>query len=98
MKHIFSIFLLATASICFGQEHNKHGKDSKLMPMITHGIGASFQNFDGLNGRVANLPQYKQLRDHAATLGIGWLKERNQVISGGSVTLGSSMSGDRDKR
>lgn len=102
MKCIFSLLLLAMTSGVFAQEYNKHDKgddkDGKYMPMVTHVIGGSFQKFDGLNGRVANLPQYKQLRDYTATLGLGWLKERNQFISGGGITVGSSMSGDRDKR
>lgn len=68
------------------------------MPMITHSIGASFQKFDLLNGRIAGLPQYEQLKTHTATLGLGWLKQYKQVVSSGSVNLGSSMSGDRDKK
>jgi opacity protein-like surface antigen len=69
----------------------------KFTPMITHSIGGSFQKFDGLNSRIANVPQYKQLKDYAATLGLGWMKERNRVISNAGVNIGSSMSGDHHK-
>ncbi len=94
MKVIISFFLLGIAL----SSNAQHGKKDKFIPMFTHSIGASFQQFDGLNSRVANLPQFKQLRDYTATLGLGWLKECNRVISAGGITLGSSMSGDRDEK
>ena len=94
MKVIISFFLLATALTCAAQ----HQKNDKFIPMVSHSIGGSFQKFDGLNNRVAGLPQFKQLKGYTATLGLGWLKERNRVISGGGLTLGSSMSGDRDEK
>lgn len=68
------------------------------MPQMMHGIGASFQEFEGLNSRISNFPQYKELRDHMGTLQLGWLKERNRLISGFAFSIGSSMSGDRDKK
>ena len=94
MKFIISIFLLGLASSSNAQHHKK----DKCLPMFTHSFGGSFQQFDGLNSRVANLPQFKQLKDYTATLGLGWLKEENRVISSGSITLGSSMSGHRDEK
>lgn len=68
------------------------------MPSITRSIGGSFQQFDGLNSRVANLPQYEQLKDYAATLGLGWFKEKNQLISNMGISIGSTMSGHRDEK
>ena len=99
-KIIVSFFPLVMAlnSIAQDHHHDKDKKDEKYRPMITHSIGGSFQQFDGLNGRVTGLPQYKQLKDYTATLGLGWLKERNRVISAAGLTVGSSMSGDRDKK
>ncbi|MEO5890776.1 MAG: hypothetical protein ABIQ31_11010 [Ferruginibacter sp.] len=94
MKITILLLILATGLTCAAQ----HEKNDKFIPMVSHSIGASFQKFDGLNSRVAGLPQYKQLKEHAATLGLGWLKERNRIISGGGVTIGSSMSGDRDEK
>jgi len=94
MKVIISILLLGISL----SSNAQHGKKDKFLPLITRSVGGSFQQFDGLNSRVANLPQYKQLKDHAATLGLGWLKERNRIISGGGITIGSSMSGERDKK
>ncbi|MEP7143934.1 MAG: hypothetical protein ABI707_13725 [Ferruginibacter sp.] len=94
MKLIFSLFFLGVSFGAIAQ----HNKKDKVLPMVSHGIGGSFQKFDGLNGRVANLPQYKQLKDYTATLGLGWLKEQNRVISGGGINIGSSMSGHHDEK
>ena len=68
------------------------------MPLITHSIGGSFQQFDGLNSRVAGYPQYKTLKDDGGTLGLGWIKNCKGLITSGNLNLGSTMSGDRDKR
>jgi len=94
MKIIISFFFFGIALSSYAQHDNKNG----TRPMITHIIGGSFQQFDGLNSRVANLPQYKQLKDYAAVLGLGWLKERNRLISAGSFSIGSSMSGGHDEK
>lgn len=91
---IISFFLLGIALSAAAQHDGK----SKEMPFITRSVGVSFQKFDGLNSRVANFPQFETLRDYTATIGLGWLKERKRVISAGGLNLGSSMSGDRDKK
>ena len=96
MKTTFFLLLLAVSFSAVAQR--KHHKMDFTMPEITHGIGASFQKFDGLNSRIANLPQYKQLPNHSGTLQLGWIKERNQFISDFNLMAGSSMSGDRDKK
>ena len=91
MKKIIFFFFLGIASASYAQ----HGG---VTPMASFTIGGSFQQFDGLNSRVAGHPQYKQLRDNGGTLGIGWLKERNRLISNGGLTIGSSMSGSKDEK
>ena len=93
MKTVISIILSATFFTAQAQFHS-----DSVKPMITKTLGASFQKFDGLNSRVAGSPQFKQLPDYAATIGLGWLKEKKRVISSGGVTLGSSMSGDKDEK
>lgn len=94
MKTSLVLCLMAMSIVCFSQESNKSG----FTPYMMHGIGASFQEFEGLNSRISSFPQYKELRDHMGTLQLGWLKQRNRFISGLSFTAGSSMSGDRDER
>ena len=87
--------LLAVASLSATAQH---GSKSNYIPMVTHGIGASFQKFEGLNSRIANYPQFKPLKESAGTLQLGFLKERNRLISDMGLIAGSSMSGDRDKK
>ncbi|MES2773996.1 MAG: hypothetical protein V4722_07415 [Bacteroidota bacterium] len=96
MKVITSVFLACIA--LSGNAQNDTAESCMMIPMFTHNIGGSFQKFDGINGRVAGLPQFEQLKDYTATLGLGWLKEKNRMISSGSLTIGSSMTGDRDKK
>ena len=103
MKIIIASLLFVIALSATAQQENHHKKFDKekmeqFLPSITRSLGGSLQKFDGLNGRVANLPQYKQLKDYAATLGLGWFKERNHFISEAGFTIGSSMSGNRDKK
>ncbi|MEO5684329.1 MAG: hypothetical protein ABIQ88_16935 [Chitinophagaceae bacterium] len=94
MKTIVSLLLVCICLTSFGQEDKK----SDDFPYMSRGIGASFQKFDGLNSRIANFPQYKEVRDVTGVLQLGWIKERRQFISQFNIMAGSSMSGDRDKR
>lgn len=94
MKTILVVCLMAVSTLGFSQESRKTGFTSYMM----HGIGASFLEFEGLNGRIADLPQYRELKEHMGTLQLGWVKQRNNFISGFAFTAGSSMSADRDER
>ncbi len=94
MKYLLIALLVGMTLASHAQFH----KSSMTMPTITRSLGVSFQKFDGLNGRVANFSQYEQLRNYTATIGLGWLKEYKRVVSGGGLTLASSLSGDRDKK
>jgi hypothetical protein len=97
----FVCLLLISISLSSAAQHPKdkeHDKKFQFLPLITRGLGGSIQQFDGLNSRVANLPQYKELPNYAATLSLGWLKEQNRFITAAGITAGSSMSGDRDKK
>jgi hypothetical protein len=94
MKNILFLFLLAISLSGLAQEDKAHFE----FPDIMRSAGASFQQFDGLNSRIANFPQYKQVRDQTGTLQLGWFKEMHQFITICGLTLGSSLSGDRDKK
>ena len=92
-------FLALFTAISFGSFAQKDKKQWEKVPMLsTVTIGASFQKFDGLNGRVAAFPQYKQLRDYMGTLSLGSMMKHGDFLTGLTLTGGSSMSGDRDKR
>ncbi len=88
---VFSVLTLVTNA-------QQDAKKDYAPPMLMRGIGISFQKFDGLNSRLANRPEYKQLRDYAGTLDMGWLSVKKRFVQVMDVTLGSSMTGDRDKR
>lgn len=101
-KIIFTLLSITalSASAQHTQDHKKWDKEKMVeyMPSFSRTLGGSFQTFDGLNGRLFGLPQYKSLKNYTATIGLGWFKERNRVISDAGFTLGSSMSGKRDER
>lgn len=82
------------------RRERKHDKEKmkQMMPSVTRSVGVSFQSFNGLNNRVANLPQYTPLKDHSYTLGLGWMKEMNRVVSDMGFTIGSSLTGKRDEQ
>ena len=94
MKNTIFFFLLTVSVLSVAQENKK----SSYMPQMMHGIGVTFQSFEGLDNRIASFPQYKELREHMATLHLGWFKEHNQIVSGLGFTAGTGMSGDKHKR
>src|SRR5262245_61354772 len=94
MKAFICLLLLAFAISSNAQDD----KNERFIPSRTRSLGGAFQQFDGLNSRVANLPQYEQLKDYSATLGLGWFKEKDRLISIMGVTIGSTMSGHRDEK
>ncbi|MFT3705111.1 MAG: hypothetical protein QM802_22280 [Agriterribacter sp.] len=103
MKWITALFVIGITLPAFAQKEHRHMKFDKekmeqYMPSMSRSLGGSFQQFNGLNGRVANLPQYKQLRNYTATLGLGWMKEMNRVVSDAGITIGSSLSGHPDEK
>ncbi|MEO6720809.1 MAG: outer membrane beta-barrel protein [Ferruginibacter sp.] len=94
MKAIL-LFLFATISLSALAQHDTK---SDYMPMGTLGVGMSFQKFEGLNSRIAGFSQYKALREYGGTLQLGFIKERNRIVSDAGIIAGSSMSGDKDKQ
>ncbi len=103
MKLIISATLVCLSVSCFAQDTKKERKFDKekmgkIMPSMTRTAGVSFQSFDGLNSRVAGLPQYTPIKDHAFTLGMGWMKEMNRVVSDVGINIGSSLTRERDEQ
>lgn len=97
MKTVISVMLLFASVSVFAQD-DKMEKMSMDFPQMSRAAGVSFQKFSGLDSRIANFPQYKELKHATGVLQLGWFKERNQFISQLNIMGGSSMSGDRDKR
>jgi hypothetical protein len=98
MKKLILPVLLFISLSTLAQSDTEVSNEAPINQIFTHGIGFSYQEFNGLNGRIANFSQYKKLRNHTGTLQLGWLKERKGLISGLGFGVGSSMSGDRDKK
>lgn len=94
MRTVMLFLFLAVTTTVMAQNR----RNNFMMPQSTFGIGVGIQEFDGLKERMSNFSQYEELKDYSATLQLGWLKERDRLISSSNVMLGSSMSGDRDKR
>jgi Outer membrane protein beta-barrel domain len=94
MKTVLSLLLSCFCLCACAQDNMK----TEMFPEMSRGAGISFQKFDGLNNRIANFPQYKQIRDATGVLQLGWFKENHQFISQINLMAGSSMSGDRDTR
>jgi len=74
---------------------NNSGKSSFMM---TKELGVTFLKFGGLDNRIKQFPQYEGLESHMYTLGLGSMHVMNNFISSLSVTGGSSLSGDRDRK
>jgi hypothetical protein len=94
MKTILSLLLACLCLSAIGQEE----KMDQMVPEMSRGAGVSFQKFDGLNNRIANFPQYKQIRNATGVLQLGMFKESHQFISQINLMAGSSMSGDRNTK
>ena len=94
MKTTLFIFFLTVSLASFSQ----HWGDKSANVRMVHSIGVAFEEFKNLDMRIAEFPQYKELRDHMGVLSFGWLKEKKGIISLMGLTLGSSMSGDRDEK
>ncbi|MFT3909181.1 MAG: outer membrane beta-barrel protein [Ferruginibacter sp.] len=97
MKIYFLLFFTAFSIITCAQKPKSDKPDHETL-MFIRGIGISFQEFDELNSRVANRPEYKTLRDHAATLELGFMNVSKNIVFDAELIGGSSMSGDRDKK
>jgi hypothetical protein len=87
-----SLLVVGTA---IGQTNSK---TDRTLSMSTLSIGGGLQEFDGLNSRIDNNNAYRTLRDYTALLHLGFMKERNRFISMINLGLGSTMSGDRQRR
>lgn len=103
MKIIISALLSILVLSAISQDKKDHKKWNKekmaeFMPSLSRTLGGSIQQFNGLNNRLNGLPQYKTLKNYTATIGLGWFKERDRVISDAGITLGSSLSGKRNEK
>lgn len=102
MKTIMLIALSIFSLSAMAQEKTdrkaKWAKMKSKMPVMTRGIGVSFQNFDQLNNRIAGFPQYSGLKNHMYTLSAGSMHVDKNFVSQMTITGGSSLSGNPNKK
>jgi len=102
MKTIMLIALSVFSLSAIAQEKtDKKAKWEKMRsnaPIMTNGIGMSFQNFDGLNHRIAGFPQYKGLNNRMYTLTAGSMHVMNNFVSQMSITGGSGLTGNPNEK
>ncbi len=77
---------------------NPWGKMKNYKPIMTKSIGVSFQDFNGLNSRIAGFPQYEQLKGHMYTISLGSMHNMKNFITQFNINGGSSLSGDPDEK
>jgi len=102
MKTIMLIALSAFSFTAMAQEKtSKKAKWEKMQsnaPVMTNGIGMSFQNFDGLNHRIAGFPQYKGLNNRMYTITAGSMHVMDNFVSQMSITGASSLTGNPNEK
>lgn len=73
-------------------------KMKNYKPVMTKSIGVTFPEFKGLDARMANFPQYEQLKGHLFTLSLGSMHNMKNFITQFNINGGSSLSGDPDEK
>lgn len=93
------IINLVVALFCFSALANaQQKKKSPVKRMLFHSHGISFQKFDNLNNRIANYPQFQSSKNSTGTFQFGSFTERDRLITGLSLNVGSSLNGNRNKK
>ena len=100
---IITLILLCTVSLSAAAQektdkNTKWEKMKNYMPQMTRGAGISFQQFKGLNNRIAGFPQYDALKNQMWTISLGSMHVIKNVISQLSVNAGSSLTGHPDEK
>jgi len=93
-----SIFSLSAMAQEKTERKAKWEKMRSYMPIMTHGIGVSFQNFDNLNHRIAGFPQYDGLNNRIWTISAGSMHVKKNFVSQMTLTAGSSLTGNPDEK
>lgn len=95
MKIINLVFaLFCVTSLANAQQKKK----SSVKRILFHSHGISFQKFDNLNKRIANYPQFQSSKNSTGTFQFGSFTERDKLITGLNLNVGSSLSGNRNKK
>ena len=102
MKTIMLIALSIFSLSAMAQEKTdrkaKWDKMKSYKPIMTRGVGVSFQNFDNLNHRIAGFPQFDGLKNRIWTLSAGSMHVMNNFVTQTTITAGSSLTGNPNKK
>ena len=102
MKTIMFIALSIFSLSAMAQEKTdrkaKWDKMKSNKPIMTRGVGVSFQNFDDLNHRIAGFPQFEGLNNRIWTLSAGSMHVMDNFVSQMTITAGSSLTGNPKER
>ena len=102
MKTIMLIALSIFSLSAMAQEKKdkkaKWDKMKSYKPIMTRGIGVSFQNFDDLNHRIAGYPQFDGLKNRIWTLSAGSMHVMNNFVTQSTITAGSSLTGNPNEQ
>ncbi len=103
MKSVIAIFLCIMSLSLTAQDKPAAKKApwdkmKNYKPIMVKTAGVSFQDFEGINSRIAGFPQYKKLQGHMYTLSLGSMHVIKNFIHTASISVGSSLSGDPDER
>ena len=102
MKSIMFIALSIFSLSAMAQEKTdrkaKWDKMKSNKPIMTRGVGVSFQNFDDLNHRIAGFPQFEGLNNRIWTLSAGSMHVMDNFVSQMTITAGSSLTGNPKER
>lgn len=103
MKTIMLIALSVFSLSAMAQEKKdkkiKWDKTKSHMPSImTRGIGVTFLDFNRLNNRMAGFPQYNPQKNRIWTLSVGSMQVQKNFVSQFTITGGSSLTGNSNKK
>jgi len=103
MKIFNTALLSLTALYGSAQMNNMSGMgnmkmDTNVTFHMFRNIGASYQKFDGLYDRIAKFPQYRDGKKIMGTLAGGGITEKGRFVSIGTLTVGHSLSGSKNKK
>ena len=100
MKTIVTCILAASSLAAAAQEQTQTRSMKKMTWESTNFInfGASYQNFNSLNDRVRGFSQYDQAKDYIGTVQLGGIHKCGQFMSIGTLTIGSNLTGQKEKR
>lgn len=90
-------FFAAMLLICIPSFAQQKKEDSDIFH-IYWGFGLFGQTFSNLNSRIANHPEYEQLKSYQGGFVLGWVAETDKAVINFDLSFASSASGNAEKK